>query len=201
MCYPPSCTSSAVDTHDPGATPLSILIGHELDVFTQIFGEFATINATAGQVYPTTTIIDANKIPISEPIRVTIPDHYTIAGTLASGAVATIVWRLGYKNVPGRRQFLWEIDGEEGSIRLESDGLGLTTMNPTVYLNGQKVEVEGAETQGLGILVAAWEAYADGREEQYATIHDAVRNHERLSVISKSLKEGRTVAMNEVLLT
>lgn len=153
-------------------------------------------------MYPTTTIVGADGVPIGEPVRVTAPDHYTIAGTLASGAVASIVWRLGYKGTPGRRSFLWEIDGEEGSIRLQvEDGnrSGLSQVNPTLYLNGEVVEVEGAERHLIGTLTAAWEAYSEGREDQYANIEDAVRNHERLEAIKTSLEEGRAVVLNQFL--
>ena len=161
-----------------------------------MLGEFSTINATATTLYPEATIVDANKKPTGQILPSTTPDHYAIAGVLKSGALASIIWRVGYKTTPGRRQLLWEIDGEDGSIRVESDTTSFMNLaNPTVYLNGEKVEIAGVEGGAIEILGAAWEAYASGEEAQYATIDDAVKNHRILDAVQRSLSEGKTITL------
>ena len=67
--------------------------------------------------------------------------------------------------------------------------------NPTVYLNGEKVEIAGVEGGAIEILGAAWEAYAGGEEAQYATIDDAVKNHRILDAVQRSLSEGKTTTL------
>ncbi|KAF8965735.1 NAD-binding Rossmann fold oxidoreductase [Flammula alnicola] len=179
-----------------GVTSLSIIGGHQLDSFTFVLGDFSTVNATAATIYPTATIVDADGKPTGETLPATNPDHYSISGELKSGALATIVWRTGYPTTKGRRTLLWEIDGEEGSIRLESDSSAfLNIQNATVFLNGEKVEVAGTETELLGILGATWESYAKGEEGQYATIDDAVKNRRVLDAVERSLAEGKTIVL------
>ena len=162
---------------------------------TFILGDFSTVNATATTIYPTATVVRADGKPTGQTLAATIADHYAISGVLKSGALASITWRTGYKNTPGRKHLFWEIDGEEGSIRVESDNLVfMNVANPTVYLNGEKVEIAGVETGVLGILGAAWDAYADG-DQPYATIDDAVKNHRILDAVKRSLQEGKTITL------
>ncbi|KJA23794.1 hypothetical protein HYPSUDRAFT_137383 [Hypholoma sublateritium FD-334 SS-4] len=195
--WPPFVAEGSSYTVDSanGATALSISVGHQLDPFTFVLGDFSTINATGTIIYPTATIVGADGKPTGKTLPATNPDHYAISGLLKSGALASITWRTGYKNTPGRKHLLWEIDGEEGSIRVESDDyVFMNVSNPTVYLNGEKVEIAGVETGVLGILGAAWDAYADG-DQPYATIDDAVKNHRILDAVKRSLKEGKTIVL------
>ncbi|KJA21341.1 hypothetical protein HYPSUDRAFT_187596 [Hypholoma sublateritium FD-334 SS-4] len=178
-----------------GATPLSIGVGHQLDSLTFVLGDFSTINATATTIYPTAAIVGADGNPTGKTLAATIVDHYAISGVLKSGALASITWRTGYKKTPGRRLLLWEIDGEEGSIRVESDEFTFMNIaNPTVSLNGEKVEIAGVESGALGIIGAAWDAYASG-DQPYATIDDAVKNHHVLDAVKRSIAEGKTIVL------
>ncbi|KAF8965734.1 hypothetical protein BDZ97DRAFT_1757019 [Flammula alnicola] len=143
-------------------------------------------------IYPTATIIGAEA---DGRDGATNPDHYSISGHLKSGALATIVWRTGYPSTKGRRNLLWEIDGEDGYIRVESDTSSLGAAIPTVYLNGEKVDIDGTETGLFGILGAAWEPYAKEEKGQYATIEDAVKNQQILDAVERSLEAGRTIIL------
>ena len=177
-----------------GVTTLRLVAGPQLDPFTFTLGYFTTVNATAATLYPTATIIDRDENPTGETLPATTPDHYTISGILESGAIATIIWRTAYSSTPGRRHLLWEIDGEDGSIRIESDTSSyLNIDNPTVYLNGKKIDVEGADGNVLDILGNAWEAYAAGHAGAYATIDDAVKVHRFVDAVEKSLEEGKPI--------
>ncbi|KAF9483261.1 hypothetical protein BDN70DRAFT_891829 [Pholiota conissans] len=111
-------------------------------------GHFATINATATTIFSTATVLDSEGKPTDQILPASVPDHYSISGLLKSGALATIVWRTGYKNTSGRKHLLWEIDGEEGSIRMENDlSVYVNVRYPTLYLNSQKVRVEGTASE------------------------------------------------------
>ncbi|KAF9560370.1 hypothetical protein CPC08DRAFT_636705, partial [Agrocybe pediades] len=149
--------------------------------------------------YPVATFVDDDRKPTGETAPSEIPDHFAISGFLKSGTLVNIFWRAGYKigEETGRRQYVWEIDGEEGTIRLESNArLGaLPTINePDLYLNGKKVELEVPGSNILSI-VNAWSEFADGGGS-YATIDDAVKHHELLDAIELSAAEGRRVTLS-----
>ncbi|KAJ3506288.1 hypothetical protein NLJ89_g6950 [Agrocybe chaxingu] len=184
-----------------GATLLSIPIGHFLDSFTQVLGDFASVNATSTLFHKTAIIIDIKtRQPTGKTLPVTHPDHISISGVLKSGAFASLFWRSGYKTTPGRRRFLWEIDGDEGSIRVESDhmlGPMMSMFDPDIYVNGEKVEYveKGAVGGSLHNVTEAWKAFVSGEQGKYPTIDDAVKNHKLLAGIRKSLDEARVVRL------
>lgn len=178
-----------------GATMLDIAMGHQLDVVTHLLGEFATVSATTALQYPTATVIGDDKTPTGQTVTATGPDHVAFTGMFKSGAISSIIWRGGIKSTPGRKQFIWQIDGEDGTIRMEGDGLGaafLHIRNPDLYLNGDLVDVP--QTSGpVDNLTSAWEAFAKG--EAYPTIDDAVKNHRLIDAITQSAQEGRVVKL------
>lgn len=140
--------------------------------------------------------MSADGKPTRETLPTTIADHYAISGVLKSGALASIIWRTGYKETPGRKSLLWEINGEEGSIRVESDDLVFMNIsNPMVYLNSEKVEIAGVESGALGIIGVAWDAYYADGDQPYATIDCAVKNHRVLDTVKRSLAEGKAIVL------
>jgi predicted dehydrogenase len=105
-----------------------------------------------------------------------------------------MIWRGGLKSTPGRKNFIWEIDGEEGSIRLEGDSAFMNVRDPKVFLNGELVEVQNAP--GLvDILASAWMEYAKGEKGNYTTMEDGVRLHRLIDAIKRSAKEGKTIQL------
>jgi len=179
-------------------TPLSIGLGHILDVVTNVLGEFSSVQATTATVCPTITLLDDDGKPTGQTHQAEFPDHYTIAGILKCGAVVNIFFRVGYAPKPGRRPFLWEIDGDEGTIKLEGNGrmgAAISAYDPEIFLNGEKVEFEDGPSGVLYSVPAAWKAFADGKEGGYATIDDAVKNHKLLAAIEKSGESGAIVKL------
>lgn len=173
---------------------LSIGIGHYLEIFTQILGGFASVTATAATLYPTATLVDSDGKPTGQTLPNSAPDHFAFSGVLQSGAFANVVWRGGLKATKGRQHFIWEIDGEEGSIRLSSDSSAfLHITDPQLYVNGELVEVESNGPPVIGNLQAGWEEFAKGSSGTHATLDDAVRLHRLLDAISVSAKEGKRV--------
>lgn len=95
----------------------------------------------------------------------------------------------------GRRQFIWEIDGDEGTIRLESNhilGALSSIIEPDLYLNGEKVEFEIPGNAALS-CVGAWKEFSEGTSGDYATIEDAVKHHRLIDAIEESAKEEKRV--------
>jgi len=178
-----------------GASMLDIGVGHQLGIVTYLLGDFASISATTATHYPTATLIDSERKPTSKTVAVTAPDQVAFTGTFKSGVISSIIWRGGMKSTPGRKQLVWEIDGEEGSIRLERDAMGsafIHILDPKLYLNGELVEVQNP-TGLTDNLTAAWAEYAKGEKGDYTTMEDAVRIHRVLDAVTRSAKEGRTI--------
>ncbi|KAF9499302.1 NAD(P)-binding protein [Pleurotus eryngii] len=151
----PTVAASNVYIHEPdtGASLLEIMLGHQLDTFTHLLGDFKSVSVTSATMYPTATILRSS--PDNSPkddeaprtLQVSTADHVAITGMLVSGAIVSIICRGGYAETPGRQRLVWEIDGEEGSIRLEGNSPGVVgplihRHDPDVYLCGEKVVVE-----------------------------------------------------------
>ncbi|KAF7980786.1 hypothetical protein HWV62_36853 [Athelia sp. TMB] len=176
-----------------GATLLSIGVGHLFDTFTYLLGDLATVSATTTQHYTSATVVDDDNKPTGKTVNPDAPDQIAFTGLFKSGAISSTIFRAGLPSSKGRKQFLWEIDGEDGSIRLESDAIGssfINISNPSLYLNGELVDVPQASGPSDNIT-SAWEAFAQG--EGYATLEDAVRIHQILDAVTESAQEGRAV--------
>jgi len=184
---------------DQGATMLDVALGHELDILTHILGDFASVNATSTIIYPTATIFS----PSSDQTRtaeVTAADHIAFSGLLKSGAIVSITWRGGYSSTPGRTQFVWVIDGEDGSIRVEEDAVGgafIHISEPKLFLNGERVPTDEDWGGFSGSIRAALTEFADGGDDtKYATMEDAVKVKALLEAIDQSAREGARVVLN-----
>jgi predicted dehydrogenase len=102
-----------------GDSLLDIAIGHQLDDILYALGPFASLSSTATTHYLNVKLLDANGNVTGEATS-TIKDHIAISGILKSGALISIQWRTGGSSA-NRRQFLWEIDGEDGVLRVENN--------------------------------------------------------------------------------
>lgn len=182
-----------------GATMLDIALGHELDILTHLLGDFASVSATSAIIYPEATLFSPNSDE-TRTATVTAADHVAFSGILKSGAVASVVWRGGYSSTPGRTQFVWAIDGEDGSIRVEEDavaGAFIHIRDPKLFLNGERVPTDEMWGGFSGNIRAAWAEFADGGQEaKYATIEDAVKLKTLLHAIDSSARDGMRVVLN-----
>lgn len=108
--------------------------------------------------------------------------------------MANIFWRAGYASSEGRRHYIWEIEGDEGSIRMEAPVAYPSIYEPDFYLNGKKIEFEtpGDVMQSLGV---AWKEFAVGGTGNFATIEDAVKNHRLIEAIEASARSGARIAL------
>jgi len=176
-----------------GANMLDIGIGHIFATVTHLLGDLVSVSATTANDYPTVTVLDKEGKPTGRTLLSSAPTQIAFTGLFKSGAVSSAIFRAGLPASPGRRQFLWEIDGEEGSIRLDGDDLAspmIQIQDPKVYLNGELVEFEQAAGPSAN-LTSAWEAFAKG--EGYTDLDDALKNRLLLEGIARSAQEGRVV--------
>lgn len=182
-----------------GATPLIIPIGHQLDTLTNVLGDFVEVTATAATLHPVVTVVDANGKPTGKTYPFELYDHFSIAGRLENGVLANIFWRMGYASTEGRRQFIWEIEGEEGVIRMESNSqLGALPgmVEPDLYLNGKKIDIgeHGGPIESVGVV---FKEFAEGgsRPVSYATIEYAIKHKRLLNAIEESAREGKRIVL------
>lgn len=93
-----------------GANFLTIGVGHTLEPFARILGEFVSLSAISVRRR-------SNRITVADVPTVTdAPDEVIVAGTLASGVVASLHYSAGAN--PIGDNIVWEIVGDEGEIAL-----------------------------------------------------------------------------------
>jgi predicted dehydrogenase len=118
-----------------------------------------------------------------------------------SGAWVTIVLRLGHKSTPGRTQLLYDIDGEEGTLKIQDDrvmGMNIGAQHPEhIYLNGEELGWDSAEDgeayeNPIPFIRDNWLEFYKGKENggNYVDIEDAVRIRDFLGAIQTSVDEG-----------
>jgi predicted dehydrogenase len=106
------------------ATLVSVPTMHALDALQFVLGDFADIRAKGAIRRP--SVMMANT---GEHILSSATDHLAIAGSLQSGAVASIFYRGGTSR---GENFRWEINGSEGDIVLTSPVGNLQVLAPTL---------------------------------------------------------------------
>ncbi|KAK0461187.1 uncharacterized protein EV420DRAFT_1530803 [Desarmillaria tabescens] len=190
-----SSTMAFYGVNSNGGTLLDTGGGHILDTLTYVLGPVANVSATLSTQYPIAEVVDENGKPTGETIGQDAASQVAISGVLTNGAVMSVHMRGGLKTKADGKAgtpLLWVIDGEKGSIRMESDNpmaSAVSLMTPTaLYVNGEEVKVEG---NGLTNVRRAWEAYAKG--EGYADLEAALKTKTLIDAIQRSAKEGRRV--------
>jgi predicted dehydrogenase len=176
--------------------------GHFLAGFLYALGSsgFSSISATTKIAFPKATVVDEKGNPTGLEVTVTNPDQVAFTGILKDvDAVASINLRGGLKTLPGRSAFTWIIDGEEGTIRLDSSLIMINVYEPVLTVNGEVVEVDTGgivpELNGqdaAGNIARAWDAYANG-VDGYSTIEDALNIKKIVDAVNRSSKEGRRI--------
>jgi predicted dehydrogenase len=96
-----------------GATLLSITTLHALDAISLVLGNFATVSAKLA-----VRRTDIRVVEDETRIAATAPDQIAIAGSLGSGAVASIFYRGG---VSRGSNLQWEINGSRGDLVVSCD--------------------------------------------------------------------------------
>ncbi|RDL34477.1 Uncharacterized protein BP5553_07605 [Venustampulla echinocandica] len=184
-----------------GGNEYTIFMGHFLDSFTYLLGDFASVHGLLASQYPTVIIIDPATGQIVNPAYPkTAPEHIFITGTLESSAVASLAFRKP-KSAADRVGFRWYITGTEGEIAITTEegswqGGGIREKRKISLKVGKADSVDvgfGKDDTTLAEKVAfpatntarQYEAFA-ARDGEVITFEDALRNHRLLQRIANS---------------
>lgn len=96
-----------------GATLLSIVAGHALDMMAFALGEFATVSSTL-----VTRRTQAVRLRDGALVPSDAPDQVVVSGVLRCGALASVHYHGGPLPAPA---FVWEVHGSEGNVVLTAD--------------------------------------------------------------------------------
>lgn len=157
-----------------------------------MLGDFASVSATFASLYPEAEIIDNSGKPTGQRVARTNEDQIAFSGTLKSGVVVSFHFRAGLSDAkPGRVPFVWVIDGEESTIKVEGGSSFYHVLHPkNVFIKGEKWVPEQPLVDFTGNTEAAWGEIAKGKQGDYATFDDAVRVHKVLDAVRRSAHEG-----------
>lgn len=107
------------------ATLVSVPTMHALDALQFVLGDFADIRAKGAIRRLSVMLADTGAHVQSDAT-----DHLAIAGSLESGAIASIFYRGGTSR---GENFRWEINGSEGDLVLTSPVGNLQVLAPTLF--------------------------------------------------------------------
>ena len=187
-----------------GANLLTIAVGHSLDTLNYVLGEFADLSAVSNLRRPNIKIDDTG-----EEVAKTAADQIAVIGNLVSGATASVHIR---EAVAGGIGFLWEINGTDGTLRITADAPFPGIFPLTVAgAQGRKepaalavpealtqkwpalTSLQGAPAFNVGRVYAAFAADIDNGKHTVPDFADAVRRHEVIAAIERSVAAGERV--------
>ncbi|PQE18139.1 oxidoreductase family protein [Rutstroemia sp. NJR-2017a BBW] len=174
---------------DSGGDSLSIFVGHFLDSFIHVLGNFKSLHSITKIAYPTLDLTGPDGEVVERNFPRTSPDHIFIHGTLESDAIVSINYREPGGPSASGVGLRWIITGTEGEIELTAPELMWQIGTPGATLrmrlrnkgNSEDVEYEDASEQdyikNLAIpskgVARSWEAFATGDTDKYATFEHA----------------------------
>lgn len=175
-----------------------------IDSFTHVLGPFTSLSSILKTQYKTINIINSTGEVVTPNYPKNTPDHVFVQGTLSSGALASIAYRV----IPDPDRSIdgvgirWLITGDEGEIeltvpegqwQLSSEGVKLRARL------GKGKEAEAVDFQakgeagsigGLGANTAReYEAFFKGETDKFPDFKDALQTHKLLDLILEGGKE------------
>jgi predicted dehydrogenase len=177
---------------------LNVAVGHFISCLTGVLGDFSSVTAIMRSQYSNSLEVENSGAPTGRTLEKTCADQIAFSGILKSGVVVSVHCRGGHPSTKGRSPFIWIVDGEGGSIKMQSDEPGGSFINvrsPCLYLNGEEVKVQEGE-DNLGNIGRSWLEFSKGAQGDYPSFEDAVRIHRVLEAISRSAKEGRRIDLD-----
>ncbi|MEV4045732.1 putative dehydrogenase [Streptomyces sp. SAI-195] len=118
-----------------GATLLSIMLGHGLEPLARVLGTFESLSAVvANQRGDGVRLSDGTTLPKDAP------DEIVVAGVLEGGVVTSLHYSAGQS---AGSALVWEIQGTEGSVRVESASgyIHFTDLTITLSRGSEPVQV------------------------------------------------------------
>lgn len=181
---------------EAGANLITIPMGHAMDALCWVLGEVKDISATLVNHRKELQLIDHGKKPVKK-VPKTAHDYATFTALLVDGGgVVNVTYAPGGSRTG--RDFVWEINGTEGSLILENNQSGHVQMfQPTVKLatgDGELEEVEVEKAPDYSYNVGkAWDAWAGvGLDKGHTatTFEDALLRHKMIDAIYRSAESG-----------
>ncbi|KAH6603911.1 oxidoreductase family [Trichoderma cornu-damae] len=181
-----------------GGNEFYIMLGHFLEGFLYVMGDFATVKSSLSVQYPLTKIVNFETDEVVDPAYPkTAPDHMFVHGMLNNGAIASVTYhrtpQLIDKNVR------WVISGTEGEIEFTTKGGQVQMGNNERVIRIRTTKDEEARVvewtadapahvecvQSLGRNTAnLYEAFAQGYKN-VPDFEDGLRLHRLLDRIAK----------------
>ncbi|MEU5373504.1 Gfo/Idh/MocA family oxidoreductase [Streptomyces sp. NPDC005951] len=118
-----------------GATLLSIMLGHGLEPLARVLGTFESLSAVVANQRG-----DGVRLSDGAPLPKDAPDEIVVGGVLQGGIVTSLHYSAGQS---AGSAMVWEIQGTEGSVRVESASgyLHFTDFTITLRRGSEPVQV------------------------------------------------------------
>ncbi|KAI9802538.1 MAG: hypothetical protein M1833_001610 [Piccolia ochrophora] len=182
-----------------GGNLVTIGFGHMIDYAHSVVGEFESFNANLRLLRPEVGLVRDGKVV--ETITSDVPDLIGMQGNLTSGIPMFVTYRRGppFKGTMG---LTWQIEGENGQIRVTSEGPSLQASKDEIFLHVEDYKTEKVEEidwsfergdlppQARSVYVM-YDAFAKGDQTLYPDFDDAVLRHREIDELFKSSDEGR----------
>ncbi|BET45283.1 Gfo/Idh/MocA family oxidoreductase [Kitasatospora aureofaciens] len=181
-----------------GATLLSIMLGHGLEPLARVLGTFESLSAVvANQRGDGVRLSDGASLPKDTP------DEIVVAGVLEGGIVTSLHYSAGQS--AGGSAMVWEIQGTEGSVRVESASgyIHFTDFTITLRRGSEPVEVLqvppahaapdlqlGAPAAGVARLYAQFAADLRDGTADAPDFAGALDRHRVLEAITRAAETG-----------
>ncbi|KAI1111798.1 oxidoreductase [Nemania sp. NC0429] len=184
--------------HKSGATVFSIYLGHFLDSFTHVLGDFSEVQAIMKSTIPSISVLNAKGTVVNPAYPKTAADQVVVQGILESDALVSISLRHPGADADGA-SFRWIISGTEGEIEVIVPQSGWQMGEPKRTLKlktgadeAQEVdflaedELEGKVPAVSANVARQYRAFAKGDTEAAATFESALKNHRLLDRIVRA---------------
>ncbi|KAF2496888.1 NAD(P)-binding protein [Lophium mytilinum] len=178
---------------EAGVNIVTVLLGHAIDAFCYVLGEFEGVQAALVNNRPQVTLVDG-KGQALRTVEKTIHDRVSVQGKLKNGGLGTVVYEAEKSNTG--KAFYWEIDGTKGSLVLEGGDGSIQMMAPTLKFASRE---PGAELKSVEIEDGSAISYNVGRQYDvfagkengsFTTFEDALVRHRMIAAIYKSDQNG-----------
>lgn len=181
-----------------GSTMLSIAVGHALEPLAQVLGEFEALSAVMANRRG-----DGIRLRDGQTLHKDAPDEIAVVGTLETGIIASLHYSAG---IPAGPPMVWEIQGSDGSLLIESASggylhtgdLAITLRRggeqpqrlaiPAAYLSN--VYGLGGVAAGVGRLYAQFATHLAAGTSDVPDFRTALSHHRTLDAILQAAATG-----------
>ncbi|KAF2760129.1 NAD(P)-binding protein [Pseudovirgaria hyperparasitica] len=203
-----------ITTREIGGNVLTIHFMHSIEGVFQVLGDLATYSSIIDTKRPkvdlTDKVLTDPSRKVVETVTRTSPDQFLVQGHFKSGALFSYHLR-GGKSLPGEGQGLdWRIYGETGEIKLTAGGAMMNVGHPDTKIQlyqdgGELVEVQADKDEWSELpqpaqnIARIYEAFADGRTDNYLDWETAVVRHKLIDELYRREAAGAQDSVAEYI--